>query len=65
MDHTDEINGGYMHNQFWGNMGDATIGGLHAAIGSWCPVAEMYLDAGEGVLVRREKHCAALPPEVF
>ncbi len=45
--HSDERMGGYWDNKFWGSAGDATIGALHAGIGSWCPLAEMYISAGE------------------
>jgi hypothetical protein len=31
----------------WNSVGDASIGALHAGLGSWCPVAELYISAAE------------------
>jgi hypothetical protein len=50
MEHTDQIDGGYMGNKFWGGVGDATIGGLRAGLGSWCPAAGAYIEGGVALL---------------
>ena len=36
-----------LERKAWGSTGDATIGALHAGLGSWCPVAELYISGGE------------------
>jgi hypothetical protein len=36
-----------LERQGWGSAGDATLGALHAGLGSWCPVAELYISAFE------------------
>lgn len=44
---TDPARRAALEHDAWGSAGDATIGALHAGLGSWCPVAEMYISAGE------------------
>jgi len=45
-EHRDERNGDYMGNAFWKNTGEASLGAAHMAT-AWCPVADLYLTAGE------------------
>ncbi len=45
--HKDERRGDYWSNDYWGSAGDATLGALHAGVGSWCPVADMYITGFE------------------
>jgi len=44
--HTDQADGGYANNQFYTEMGEATLGGA-GAVASFCPAASLYLGAGE------------------
>jgi hypothetical protein len=44
---TDPVKKAALEREAWGSTGDATIGALHAGLGSWCPVAEMYIAGGE------------------
>ncbi|MGE0400624.1 MAG: hypothetical protein AB7T06_28195 [Kofleriaceae bacterium] len=44
---TDPARRAELEREAWGSTGDATLGALHAGIGSWCPVAELYISAGE------------------
>lgn len=51
--HASERRGDYWGNDYWGAAGDATLGALHAGVGSWCPVADAYITGfellGDGV----------------
>ncbi|MCE9574194.1 MAG: hypothetical protein K8W52_13690 [Deltaproteobacteria bacterium] len=46
MQHTDQAQGSYANNEFYTEMGEATLGGAGAAA-SFCPPAALYLGAGE------------------
>ncbi len=45
--HSEERTGDYFGNNYWASAGDATLGALHAGLGSWCPVAELYISGFE------------------
>lgn len=47
---TDPAKRAALEHDAWGSTGDATIGALHAGIGSWCPLADLYITAGEAAL---------------
>ena len=44
---TDPTKRAALEREAWGSTGDATLGALHAGIGSCCPVAELYISGTE------------------
>lgn len=46
MQHTDQAQGSYANNEFYTEMGEATLG-AGGAVASFCPPAALYLGAGE------------------
>jgi hypothetical protein len=46
MQHTDQSDGSYSNNEFYTEMGEATLGGA-GAVASFCPPAALYLAGGE------------------